>query len=343
MADTSQQIDAVITWLDGNDEKHREKRLKTLQKEAIKRENELTTGRDKTRFIDNGELKYCISSIKKFAPWIRKIHLVTDNQVPEFLTDEMQEKLNVNIVDHRDIFETYEWALPTFNSRTIETALWRIPGLAPNFIYFNDDFLLTKYVEPDEFFRNGRVVLRGKWRPIREYGPLRLKWNKWFSYAVKRFLGITRSMHLLLQIRSAKLAGFSDKYFRAPHVPHPIRAETLRNYYDEHPKQFEGNIKYRFRNTDQFSSVYLANHLEIKKNQAELNPPDDFMMINGETDFSMLINRKLKKIADGDVKFVCVQGFEKFQEKQRKNIHRTFKNLLDMNESNTGLSDNSKT
>ena len=330
MVDTSQQIDAVITWLDGNDEKHRKKRLKTLQKEAKKRENELTTGRDKTRFIDNGEFNYCISSIKKFAPWIRKIHLVTDNQVPDFLTDEMQKQFNVNIVDHRDIFESYEWALPTFNSRTIETALWRIPDLAPNFIYFNDDFLLTKYVGPDEFFRNGSVVLRGKWRPIRKYGPLRLKWNKWFSYAVKRFLGITRSMHLLLQIRSAKLAGLNDKYYRAPHVPHPIHTKTLKNFYKKHPGLFQENIKYRFRNTDQFSSIYLANHLEIAGQNAVLRNDDDFLMINGETDFKIFLKMKLNWIANQKVKFVCVQGFEKFSEKQRNQVHRVFKQILGM-------------
>lgn len=332
MAEKEKQIDAVITWLDGSDLEHREKRRKTLERESGKQENELTTGRDKTRFIDNGELKYCIYSIKKFAPWIRKIHLVTDNQIPDFLSPELQEKLNIDIVDHKDIFKSYEWALPTFNSRTIETALWRIPGLVSNFIYFNDDFIITKPVNPGDFFRDEKVILRGKWNNIRNYGPVRMKLNQWFSFAVKKILGITRSMHLLLQIRSAQLAGFSNKYFRAPHVPHPIRTETLRSYYAEHPKQFEENIKYRFRNTDQFSSIYLANHLEIKKNQAELKPADDFMMINGETDFSMLINRKLKKIAYGDVKFVCVQGFEKFQEKHRNNIHRTFKNLLDLKE-----------
>jgi len=330
MVDTSQQIDAVITWLDGNDEKHREKRLKTLKKESQKRENELTTGRDKTRFIDNGELKYCIYSIKKFAPWIQKIHLVTDNQVPDFLTPELQKKLNVEIVDHQDIFESYEWALPTFNSRTIETALWRIPGLAPNFIYFNDDFMLTKYVEPEDFFKSGSVVLRGKWRPIREYGPLRMKMNKWFSFAVKQFLGITRSMHLLLQIRSAKLAGLVKKYYRAPHVPHPIRTETLRNFYNEQPELFEKNIKYRFRNTDQFSSIYLANHLEIAQNKALLRNDDNFLMINGETDFKIFLKMKLNWIANQKVKFVCVQGFEKFSEKQRNQVHRVFKQILGM-------------
>jgi hypothetical protein len=342
MVENEKQIDAVITWLDGSDLQHREKRQKTLEQESGKQENELTTGRDKTRFIDNGELKYCISSIKKFAPWIRKIHLVTDNQTPDFLTPELQKNLNIDIVDHKDIFKSHEWALPTFNSRTIETALWRIPGLASRFIYFNDDFIITKPVTPDDFFRDEKVVLRGKWNSIREYGPLRMKLNQWFSFAVKKFLGITRSMHLLLQIRSAQLAGFSDKYFRAPHVPHPIRTDTLSRYYAEHPTQFKENIKYRFRNTDQFSSIYLANHLEIKKNQAEFKPPDDFMMINGETDFSIMINRKLKKITNSDVKFVCVQGFEKFEEKHRKNIHRAFKNLLDMNDLKTDLSNYSK-
>ena len=48
--------------------------------------------------------------------------------------------------------------LPTFNSHTIELNFHRIPGLSEQFVYFNDDFLLTGPCAPEDFFRNGLPV-----------------------------------------------------------------------------------------------------------------------------------------------------------------------------------------
>jgi hypothetical protein len=45
--------------------------------------------------------------------------------------------------------------LPTFNSGAIEMNLHHIPDLSEKFIYFNDDFFVTKKLSPDYFFTNG--------------------------------------------------------------------------------------------------------------------------------------------------------------------------------------------
>ncbi|TVR27270.1 MAG: hypothetical protein EA390_14000 [Balneolaceae bacterium] len=334
MGKSELEIDAVITWVDGSDQNHLKKRLKVLGNTSDAVQNTVSTGMDKTRFIDNGEIKYCILSIRKFAPWIRTIHLITDDQVPGFLTEEMREKLNVKIVDHREIFSSFEWALPTFNTRSIETAIWRTPGLASRFIYFNDDFVITKKVKPEHFFIGDKVILRGNWSHINSYGSIRLTLNRMGSFFAKKLLGITRSMHLLLQIRSAQLAGFEEKYFRVPHVPHPIRTETLKRFFDDNSDAFENNIKYRFRNMDQFSSIFLANHLEIMRGNAELRTPDDFLMINGEMDLLPILNRKLSKIKNNRVRFICLQGLEIFKKGQRKKIIRTLKRDLGLKKRN---------
>ena len=119
-----------------------------------------------TRFNDAGELEYCIRSILRFAPWFRRIHIVTDGQKPRIL-----ERLagtphaeRFRVVDHAQIFRGHEQALPTFNSRSIITMLWRIEDLAEHFVYFNDDMALLRDVAEEDFFRDGRVVLRGQWR-----------------------------------------------------------------------------------------------------------------------------------------------------------------------------------
>jgi hypothetical protein len=319
----SDPIDAVIAWVDGNDPVHRQKRLKALNRDAILSDNPLPTGKDKTRFVDNGELKYCIASIRKFAPWIRNIYLVTDNQTPDFLTEALMNTYGVQIIDHRDIFKGFEWALPTFNTRTIETGLWRIPGLASKFIYFNDDFIITSPVKPTDFFNKNGVVLRGKWKKMTNYGPFRMKVNNAFSFIVKHLLGITRSMHLLLQIRSAQLAGLTKRYYYTPHVPHPVRRDTLAGFFDEHPDQFKKNIKYPFRDTDQFSAIFLANHLEITKQSAELRTPDSAVMINGEMDLTRSINKKIERIRQNEVQFLCIQGLEILRPKTKRHLTNT--------------------
>src|SRR5690625_6104624 len=138
--DSDQNIDAVITWVDGNDPAHRKKRAETARIYNAKQRtlSSLSTAGDETRFIENGELKYCLASIRIFAHWIHQIYLVTDNQVPPFLTPELRDRYNVELVDHTELFRDYIEMLPTFNIRSIETMLCTIEGLSPRFIYFND-------------------------------------------------------------------------------------------------------------------------------------------------------------------------------------------------------------
>ena len=45
--------------------------------------------------------------------------------------------------------------MPTFNSHTIELNLHRIPDLAEQFVYFNDDTVLLNTVAPKGFFKSG--------------------------------------------------------------------------------------------------------------------------------------------------------------------------------------------
>lgn len=361
-------IDAVITWVDGNDPKLIQKRKETLEKhgslikwEEIKSRKDLqkqygknnpsgkvaesdfenvdnssfsparevATGRDLTRFIDNNELYYCIRSIRAFAPWIRRIFVVTDDQTPSFLTPEYCNKHNIRIVDHTEVFAGYEWALPTFNTRTIESVIWRIEGLAPRFISFNDDFLLTRPVSPEDFFQNGNVVLRGRWNRIIKYGAIRMKVNDLLTWFTRRFLGITRTMHLLLQMRSARLAGNTRNYFRSPHIPHPVKTDTLKSFFEEYPHLFEDNLRYRIRNTAQFSAIFLAHHLEINGENAILKNTYDQAMLNGEMDTQMQIRKKLKLLNNQEVRFACLHAFDQFSKENQHQITQVIDALIE--------------
>ena len=67
-----------------------------------------------------------------------------------------KEHPKLNIVNHKDFIP--EKYLPTFNSHAIEWNMHRIPGLAENFVYFNDDMFLIKKVRPEQYFKNDLPV-----------------------------------------------------------------------------------------------------------------------------------------------------------------------------------------
>ena len=116
-------VDLVYLWVNGNDPKWIAKRQAFL---ADYTENEESC---KGRYFDNEELKYSLRSVEKYAPWIRRIFIVTDNQVPVWL-DTSHPK--VQIVDHTEIMPPE--CLPCYNSVIIEHHLHKIPGLSEHFL-----------------------------------------------------------------------------------------------------------------------------------------------------------------------------------------------------------------
>lgn len=304
-------MDAVITWVDGSDSSHVAKRNAYLGREKKDLIRSIPAGTASTRFSDNGELKYCIASLRKFAPWIRRIFLVTDSQCPSFLrSDRDRLDWGVVVVDHKDIFRGFEWALPTFNSITIETALHRIDGLADQYLYFNDDVILCRPVGPADFFQDRRVVLRGAWRDMPVYGTARLALSAGLNIAFKRLFGINRAMSVLQQIVAARLAGFKDEFFWSPHVPHPVVRSGLEDFFAENPSAFAENIGHRFRNTSQFVPTSLSNHIQIAKGNVEFRDPDDALMICFNRDLGRVLERKLADLEQGRSTFLCLQSFD---------------------------------
>ncbi|QIG44427.1 hypothetical protein G5V58_18045 [Nocardioides anomalus] len=138
-------VDVVVTWVDGADPEWnaaRAERLAGLTGTATTRESS-----GQARYLSRDELRYAFRSLHLFAPWVRRIHLVTAGQVPSWLDTSHPA---ITVVDHRAILPPD--ALPTFNSHAIESALHRVPDLAEHFVYLNDDFLLGRPLGPEAFF-----------------------------------------------------------------------------------------------------------------------------------------------------------------------------------------------
>lgn len=163
--DLNKEIDLVYTWVDGSDPVWKKKRDRTIGKTE-----ERSATNCEGRYKDNDELRYSLRSVEKNAPWLRRIYIVTDSQVPEWL-DTSNSK--IRIVDHKEILPPE--VLPTFNSVVIEHALYKIPGLSEHFLYANDDMFFNRPVNPEDFFTSeGKPIIRMIWRPFRRLG-LKLK------------------------------------------------------------------------------------------------------------------------------------------------------------------------
>ena len=60
----------------------------------------------------------------------------------------------------------------------------------------------------------------------------------------------------LKMMRASKALGMR-RFFRMVHTPHPLRRSYFEKLYAEYPDLLESNIKYRFRNENQFSACAL--------------------------------------------------------------------------------------
>ena len=74
-------IDFVIAWVDGSDPAH----IAARHRFSHQDEDAHAQASLETRFYNSGEIYYCIASILKYAPFVRRVYIVTDDQTPPLL------------------------------------------------------------------------------------------------------------------------------------------------------------------------------------------------------------------------------------------------------------------
>lgn len=287
-------IDAVITWVDGSDKEYKKKIEKHLT----------TSTNYKKQYLQANEIEYCVKSILKFAPFVRGIFIVTDNQKPSFrgLEDLILSK-KVKLVDHKEIFKGYEKYLPTFNIRSIDAVLHRIEDLSETFVYFNDDvFLINKICEEDWFVKN-KAVLMGKWATSYSINPLKV-----LSETFIKLLGLRPSFNAS-QSKAANISGFKKEYFKSYHTARPQIKSLIKDFYNKNPETLIDQIKYKFRNSDQFMPYSLCWHLLIKENRAIIKEAKELKEIKQTQNLNakqfILILEKLDDTKD--IKYLNIQ------------------------------------
>lgn len=148
-------IDIVYAWVDSKDPAWRRAFEGATQPD-------LTNGDAiaDSRFHSSDELRYSLRSVDRYLPWVGTIHIVSNCSPPDWL-DAGHARLHW--VRHEEILD--EACLPTFNSHAIEASLHRVPGVAENFLYFNDDFFAFEALTPADFV-NENGTLNANLEPL---------------------------------------------------------------------------------------------------------------------------------------------------------------------------------
>jgi hypothetical protein len=295
------RIDAVVTWVDGADPAHRAKREALMPATAPANEN----GTNLHRWACSDELGYCLRSIANNAPWIDRIWIVTDAQSPDLSRLSAALQRQITIVDHRVLFRDHPDALPTFNSLAIESLLWRIPGLAERFVYFNDDVFLTAPLRPEDVFQGQKPVLRGKWV---DHAALAADPSRQTNPAL---------FHHNAQLNAAALLGFTpDRLFASAHVVHPLRRSVCAQLWNDHRAAFIANIHHRFRACAQFVPQALHNHACIQAGIAVIETADDHLHLRtgAIADYPLAdVSAYLRRALDPDMKFLCINDMPQLE------------------------------
>ena len=295
-------IDAVITWVDGSDPAHRDKRRARLALGAVPVH---PNGINPHRWGSSDELTYCLTALANHAPWLRRIWIVTDAQMPDLSAIPPRILDRLAIIDHHVIFAGHEEVLPTFNSLSIESMLWRIPGLAECFLYFNDDVFLTAPLQPEDVFHRGNPVLRGKWVDYAGLAedPSAMRDPALFNH--------------FTQINAARMAGYGPaRMWSSAHVVHPLRRSRMADLFAQNEAAFRANIAHPFRALAQFQPMALHNHTAIRDGRFATPATRDYqhMRASAVLDFGPEQMRAcLRRALAGGTKFLCVNDFPELE------------------------------
>lgn len=297
-------IDAVLTWVDGSDPVLKANQAKYME---FKGADKLDDVAGPARYIQSNEIFYAVASILRFAPYVGRIFIVTDNQDPhldEFIEKNFPgNKVPIQIIDHSVIFKGYEEYLPVFNSRSIEAMLWRIPGLSEEFIFLNDDFFFAAPSRLEDFFRDGKVVCYSHYYPVFA--------EELIHYSHRKKNGHRRVSYKDSLMNAAKMVG-SHRFLTLQHTPKAMLRSVFQEYYDSHPEAMIRNISHKFRNEAQYNVPGLFFLLARSKGlMIRENPDRKLLLVRYMRDKKDYLRKKLEW-ADGnpELMFGCMNALQ---------------------------------
>jgi len=230
-------IDAVFTWVDGADPEWDARRRAHMAADG--RWADLGEDHDAVsaaRFVSRDEIYYSVANVRRHLPWIRDVYIVTAGQRHQGIAADFPD---VRFIDHADIFPN-QGVLPVFNSRAIESCVHRIPGLAEHFIYFNDDVMVTKPLNPEAFFQGNGAA---------KFFPSNLQINFGANDDAPHLQAASNNRALILRDFGVEITQ------TMLHTPHPHRRSVLLELEERYAEQFASTRSSKFRSANDLSTL----------------------------------------------------------------------------------------
>lgn len=294
-------VDMVYLWCDGNDPQWLEKKRNTMQKLNKEFDKEAVS---ECRFVQTDELKYSLRSLEKYAPWINKIFIITDNQVPKWLNTNNPK---IRIVDHKEIMP--EDALPSFNASAIETCLANINELSEYFLFGNDDTFFWDNLDKQFFFSNeGKPLCRLRQKVHNK------KYKHQYGYMVSN------------TYRTAK-----NKYpnLKAPFFPHHNIDAYRKSYFKDCVNEFkeimDKTAKHQFREYNSIQRSIITYYM-IAQNLAKTEmvaKPWYNPFFKEESGYIKCLIKELKKLNTQEFKLLCINDGVRTTDADRKFMKKT--------------------
>lgn len=222
---TNTDIDAVYTWVNNSDPAWQS----LYKKVGNRRPQDMhCSAAASSRFKDRGELIHSVRSLKKYAPWVRKIFLVSNCSFPQWAVDDEQ----ITCISHETIFPDLD-CLPTFNSHAIEACIHLIPGLSEHFIYLNDDVFIMQPVAKVDFFPEpGHINIFVTSHPIPDASQANLR----------------PAEHAMLRTCELLVERFEFKpELKLHHAPFPLLKKTMQRMESDFNHQVAATRRNKFR------------------------------------------------------------------------------------------------
>lgn len=279
-------MDVVITYVDINDN-------------FLKEYNTYCTKElQENRFRSYGVLDLQVKQIRKYMPYVKNIFIVVSNedQISQYSLPDCK------IIKHSDIIPNKY--LPCYNSCTIEMFLWKIPGLAEEFVYFNDDTFVIDYIHHTKWFIKGKPCLNVKENEI---------------------LGTESNIYKKNCINSTALASsivgkqYDGKYLTQSHCARPFLKSTCEKVFDKRSLDIYKSLT-RLRHSRNYNATLFNDYDYFKNNYYSLE--NNYTFCNGSESLEELREKILVKekhlicINDNDY---CID-FDEFKRELRKSF-----------------------
>jgi len=323
-----EEIDFVITWVDGSDKAWREEKARY----------DTTRGTDdnEERYRDWELLKYWFRGVEKYAPWVRKIHFITWGHLPDWLNTE-HEKLHV--VRHEDYIPGKY--LPVFNSNLIEIYMHKIEGLSEHFVYFNDDFLLIRDTKPEDFYKNGKPCDMLAFQPVVANPVNPVMSHLYLNNSLVLCKHFNKRENVKAHPGNYFKIGYPPLYFcynmlelafplytgfYTVHGPSPFCKTTFEEIWEKEREALEAMSVNRFRSNTDLTPYLFREWQKLSNNFKPTNVLKDFAYFNIAKENQKLLNtiRKQKK------KIICINDANIGSEFERvkQELQETFMQIL---------------